>query len=211
MEPHHVAKDKTDSPRVEIPDANRLSPPAVASPPSGRHPLYRGIRTRSGKWVSEIREPRKTTRIWLGTYTTAEMAAAAYDVATLALKGPDAPLNFPHLASSYPVPATLSAGDIRAAAAAIATSQQPKNPSDGETSDPAAAVPLTNPARSPAIAEEEIFMDEEDIFEMPKLMAEMAEGMLLSPPRINLPADEDESTDAFAGNTILWTYNSDCK
>ncbi|CAK9160990.1 unnamed protein product [Ilex paraguariensis] len=191
-------------PQPQPPTPTVLSP-SVSGGTSGRHPYYRGIRWRSGKWVSEIREPRKTTRIWLGTYPQPEMAAAAYDVAALALKGADATLNFPDFVLSYPIPASSSASDIRAAAASAAALRAPRpeagGPSGPEKEEP--GQPEEVVLNTETSGQE--FMDEEALFDMPNLLVDMAEGMLVSPPRMKSQSYDDSPENS--DGESLWTYS----
>lgn len=143
-----------------------------------RHPVYKGVRQRKGKWVCELRQPNNKSRIWLGTFSLPEMAARAYDVAALALKGESASLNFPEAACELPrVKSSSSIRDIQCAAmkaAVQASSHDVKSSSSLSLSHSCLDV-LPKTCRKS-------FLDEEELFNMPGLLDSMAEGLILTPP-----------------------------
>ncbi|AQL01177.1 uncharacterized protein LOC100284601 [Zea mays] len=113
---------------------------------------YKGVRMRSwGSWVSEVRAPGQKTRIWLGSHSTAEAAARAYDAALLCLRGsaaaPD--LNFPPrrpLADGlHPLPpAAMSPKAIQRVAAAAAACCAPQSNGIGSACCAAPCAPPSN-------------------------------------------------------------------
>nr|ABF29699.1 AP2 domain CBF protein [Populus suaveolens] len=153
-----------------------------------RHPIFRGVRKRNGdKWVCELREPNKKSRIWLGTYPTPEMAARAHDVAALAFRGKSACLNFADSAWRLPAPISNEAKDIRRAAGEAAelfrTSDLGGQVMEDFTTEGRGEVCSSSNDDIRDLPSENVsYIDEEAEFNMPWLLANMAEGLLLSPP-----------------------------
>jgi hypothetical protein len=119
---------------------------------------FKGIRLRKwGSWVAEIRMPKSREKLWLGSYTSAQQAARAYDAAVYCLRGPAAKFNFPNSVPSIPSASSLSRRQIQLAASKYALDQLPSSSPSLQNINNKAVEEATSPPKPAPVSETELW------------------------------------------------------
>jgi hypothetical protein len=167
-----------------------------------------------GKWVSEIRILKSREKIYLGSYTTAEQAARAFDAAMYCLREPNSQFNFPDSVPSIPSASSLSRQQIQAAAAKHALNELPStSPSQHNNSK-------EEPSHSSSVSATELTSDDqqksEELAFWQSLFAESnCDGHLnlekipsIDEPLELIPTSQEEEVDVAVYSTALWNFEA---